>query len=435
MQLTQEQTTIISAGNSPQIVRARAGTGKTTTILKACKQGDKIFAFNKKISDEIKEKGFESQTWHAWILGELKRNGLRGRIDVFADTIPAYPLLTNDEDRTAKLKELGKLIPILKENLCSSPEEGHSILESFSYSWNEFPFIWDMYRKSVDNLSSQSPKISFSDLLVLGHKYSDSLKKIPFAWVDECQDTNHIQRAIAKIAFIQSSWVGDPAQAIYSFRGAGMGSFQKIIEDYPNSPINPLSISFRCAKSIIREAQLFVPDILPRPDAPEGSVSSGEIPKILPQDSCVLARTNKELLPILMDSLRSGRMVFFKDKAFLQDLLDYQKKEEKLGAAGIDAWVNKIRDSHSRKMSQIKLDSSRTVPQDILKKGLYNKDQDYPTLSTIHSSKGCEWDKVYLIQWYDSEDLNPREKQEEQNLRYVGITRAKNSLVHVEGEI
>jgi DNA helicase-2/ATP-dependent DNA helicase PcrA len=62
------------------------------------------------------------------------------------------------------------------------------------------------------------------------------------------------------------------------------------------------------------------------------------------------------------------------------------------------------------------------------------KDEEWLTLSTIHSAKGCEWDVVFLIHATDGvipSDLttgNPDEIEEERRLLYVAMTRARNWL-------
>jgi DNA helicase-2/ATP-dependent DNA helicase PcrA len=62
------------------------------------------------------------------------------------------------------------------------------------------------------------------------------------------------------------------------------------------------------------------------------------------------------------------------------------------------------------------------------------KDEDYLILSTIHSSKGCEWKAVYLIHAADGclpSDLSTsseEEIEEELRLTYVAVTRAKDYL-------
>jgi DNA helicase-2/ATP-dependent DNA helicase PcrA len=62
------------------------------------------------------------------------------------------------------------------------------------------------------------------------------------------------------------------------------------------------------------------------------------------------------------------------------------------------------------------------------------KDDDYLILSTIHSAKGQEWSRVYLLNAVDGcipSDLatgTPAELEEERRLLYVAMTRAKDAL-------
>jgi DNA helicase II / ATP-dependent DNA helicase PcrA len=64
-------------------------------------------------------------------------------------------------------------------------------------------------------------------------------------------------------------------------------------------------------------------------------------------------------------------------------------------------------------------------------------DEDYLTLSTIHSAKGMEWDTVYLLNVVDgsfpSEFATGKAEliEEERRLFYVGLTRAQNDLILV----
>jgi len=60
-------------------------------------------------------------------------------------------------------------------------------------------------------------------------------------------------------------------------------------------------------------------------------------------------------------------------------------------------------------------------------------DEEYTTLSTIHSAKGCEWDVVYLLHAADGvlpSDMASGEAEVEEELRllYVAMTRARNDL-------
>ena len=54
------------------------------------------------------------------------------------------------------------------------------------------------------------------------------------------------------------------------------------------------------------------------------------------------------------------------------------------------------------------------------------------TLSTIHRAKGKEWDTVFLLDWTPKMLTQGWMRKEDRNLRYVGITRAKNQLFIID---
>ena len=66
--------------------------------------------------------------------------------------------------------------------------------------------------------------------------------------------------------------------------------------------------------------------------------------------------------------------------------------------------------------------------------GVPHRDEDYVTLSTIHSAKGQEWKSVFILNVVDGcipSDLGtgaPDEIEEERRLLYVGMTRAQDDL-------
>ncbi len=61
-------------------------------------------------------------------------------------------------------------------------------------------------------------------------------------------------------------------------------------------------------------------------------------------------------------------------------------------------------------------------------------DEDFVTISTIHSAKGCEWDVVHILHVADGSipsDLStgdPEAVEEERRLLYVAMTRARHHL-------
>ncbi|WP_108623947.1 ATP-dependent helicase [Candidatus Similichlamydia epinepheli] len=107
------------------------------------------------------------------------------------------------------------------------------------------------------------------DLLVkpleLFHNCSETLKKYRQHWshflVDEYQDTNEAQ---SKLLFLLGEpnynicFVGDPDQAIYSWRGATIRNILSIPKALPNAVILPLEKNYRSTNAILRAANSLI---------------------------------------------------------------------------------------------------------------------------------------------------------------------------------
>jgi len=77
---------------------------------------------------------------------------------------------------------------------------------------------------------------------------------------------------------------------------------------------------------------------------------------------------------------------------------------------------------------------------------LFSKETGKVCLSTVHRAKGLEWDRVFFLDehlvpsyWTLRALKKDPERfewmaQEEQNIRYVAVTRAKNELIYVNSE-
>ncbi len=90
--------------------------------------------------------------------------------------------------------------------------------------------------------------------------------------------------------------------------------------------------------------------------------------------------------------------------------------------------------SRERFLSDLTLDPPQATGAEA---GSPHLDEDYLILSTIHSSKGQEWDSVFILNAADGSmpsDLatgHPAQIEEERRLLYVAMTRAKSSLALV----
>jgi len=76
-------------------------------------------------------------------------------------------------------------------------------------------------------------------------------------WVDEYQDTDELQYRLLGLLCgptANLSVIGDPDQAIYSFRGADVGFFLRFEQDYPGARTVALTRGYRSTPTIVRAA-------------------------------------------------------------------------------------------------------------------------------------------------------------------------------------
>lgn len=101
--------------------------------------------------------------------------------------------------------------------------------------------------------------IDFNDQLYLPVIRNVPFTKFDYILVDEAQDTNPIQcEIIARLCKPKSVivTVGDRKQAIYGFRGASATAMDIMSQRFAMREM-PLSVSYRCAKNIVKEAQRY----------------------------------------------------------------------------------------------------------------------------------------------------------------------------------
>jgi uncharacterized protein (TIGR00375 family) len=97
---------------------------------------------------------------------------------------------------------------------------------------------------------------------------ADYRARYRFVFVDEFQDVNFAQYALARILAPGGAGtgasgpdlcvVGDPNQAIYGFRGSDRRFIDRFSVDYPGAAVYPLERTFRCAAPIIGAASRLV---------------------------------------------------------------------------------------------------------------------------------------------------------------------------------
>jgi DNA helicase II / ATP-dependent DNA helicase PcrA len=318
----------------------------------------------------------------------------------------------------------------------------------------------ELLRRS--NEAAEKGSLDFDDQLYMVLKWNLRLWQNDWVFVDEAQDTNPVRRALAKLALRPGGRlvaVGDPKQAIYGFTGASHDAIDLIEAEF-NTIRLPLTVSFRCAQSVVREAQTIVPYIQPAETAPEGKVevlAADKALAILDSHDAILCRNTAPLIGMAFKLIADGRGCVVLGKDIGAGLVSLIKKQN---AKGVDALLEKLGKFRAREYARYtkqdepeKADGindrvacirivcealpegkGRTVPAAIAKlESLFSDTNGVLTLCTVHKAKGKEWRRVAILR----PDLMPgRARQEwqqvqEQNLMYVAYTRAQEHLIYM----
>jgi len=455
------------------IVNAVAGSGKSTTIKEAYKRvkGEAIFlAFNKAIADELKNAGVNGRTFHSLcFMPVLRSRGVRdpemNKLRKLCDEhmsmadVRLYGAFTQKLVGLARQIGIGCLVPDTEMAWISICE--HHDIEPESDE-AEFGRGIELARELLD-LSNSSKMVDFDDMLYFAVKDGITLPKFDFVFVDEAQDTNAIQRAILRKIMKPKSRivaVGDPAQAIYGFRGADSGSMDLLAQEFNCFPL-PLTISYRCPTSVVKYAQQWVSHIEAAPGKPAGIVEElGTNFKVndFTADDLVVCRKTAPLITLAFRCIRAnvpvqvmGREIGQGLKALIKkmnarniDELELkleafkEREQEKARAKKEDAKVEQIEDKVGSLIFLLKglREDTRTIPD--LEKGidyLFKDKARAVTFATIHKSKGLEAPRVF---WLGRSECPARwakqdwQKEQELNLCYVATTRAQEELYMIE---
>ena len=314
--------------------------------------------------------------------------------------------------------------------------------------------------------------IDFDDMIYMPVLRNVNMWQNDWVLIDEAQDTNPIRLALAKKMLKVGGRliaVGDPRQAIYGFAGADSDSLNKIAKEF-NAIRVPLTVTYRCPKAVVRHAQQWVNHIEAHESAPEGSVTSIKMDAFdkldatsLRAQDAIICRNTAPLVSLAFTLIRrriachvegrdigAGLIVLAKrwkvSKALvLRNRLEayMSKQREKFMAKGQEEKAAQLQDKVDTLIVVIDslqpTDTVETVISTIL--GLFGDTPDGQqpknlTLCTAHKSKGREWHRVYLLgrNKYMPSKFARQDWQVEQenNLIYVAVTRAKSELIEVE---
>lgn len=522
-----------TSGTAPHVlVEALAGTGKTTTLVEGLKivkglptkikpspQQAAVWdalaasrsavnvafvAFNKAIADELRDRvpqGCDAMTMHSFGNKAVRR---------------AYPNVQMNEYRVSDIicrimdttpKDLRRMNPILLQateklvSLCKMNLVGSvSTLtgDKKAFDWNEelgalaahydiecngsrekvFDLVPQVLEKCLDVANDGS--MDFSDMIWLPIVMDLPIFQYDLLLVDESQDLNRCQQALAKKAGKRLVLCGDKHQAIYGFAGADDQSMDRMAEELAATDRGcirlPLTVTRRCGKAIVKEAQKIVPQFEAHEGNPAGKISTAlytyddnhkkrpvektYVPLVQDGDM-VICRVNAPLVSQCFQFLRMGRKANILGRDIGQGLITTVKKQrahsvpELLGS--LDNWLHleTEKEQAKRNPSESRLialqdrydclvcftEGANTVEEVIGKIETIFTDEHNGIgvrFASIHKSKGLEARAVFLLEPKGATVPHPMAKgkwqiKQEWNLRYVAQTRAIEELIYVGG--
>jgi len=457
----------IKTGTGNAIVEAVAGSGKTTTILRALdfinpRSKVLFLAFNKHIASELQAKmpfGFEAKTLHSLGYSIIKENRKVKMQQWKITNIIKESILGksyNWKKDYAKMTVAVKLIGLIKSLGYHSVDvkEASDIVDHFALDAKNLEL--GLVIRAWELMEGDPNTIDFDDMIWVPVHDDLTFPKYDYVFVDEAQDLSPIQVDFLARLLGDSSRliaVGDTHQAIYGFRGADADCMNRIRNEF-NTTEFPLSICYRCPKSVVSLARTLVPHIEHDEDQEDGNVFHRHINSFREKAKSgdyVLCRVTLPLLGECMRQISMGRKACVKGRDIgtglismvegfkagsIADLTEKLKmsREKALGNAKNEAAKIAIEDRHDCIL--VLMTDVDTVKALIAKiKKIFTDKLEGIVFSTIHKSKGLEAKNIYILRG----DLLPHPRcnsewqiQQENNLSYVAITRAQETLTWIE---
>lgn len=492
----------VENGTSSIVLEAVAGAGKTTTLVEAMRRmtGTVAFlAFNVKIVKEIEAKARERGVFRAdrhtistvhsagvrAIRARAYGNSTHGKPEVeerkvsniARDYVKRQPALDPLLAPAVRLCGLAKqaLLPPIKEAQRSWADNArrHGLDDLLPKGSTMRDLVVFAQRLLLRSNELRDEVIDFDDMIYLPATYQDyPIKQFDWVLIDEAQDTNAARRVLAGKMLRPGGRlcaVGDPWQALYAFTGADSAALDRIAEDFDAIRM-PLSVSYRCPRAVVAEAQQHVSHIEAADTAPEGVVSRVTIfdtnikPEMFNQGDAIICRNNAPIVRLAFSLISAGIPCRIEGRDIGRTLIGACKRagiqnDTMLKDAHplLEAWLEtelaiadqkdsetmrrNAADKHGAIIAFLARCTERkgyagAMGADLFAEieALFADDVKGLVLSTIHKAKGREWPRVFWLQvppGGGKRPLKPWEEHTETCCRYVAITRAQKELIYL----
>lgn len=480
------------------IVEARAGTGKTFTLVEGTKraigsgtpsvvgtaQQDAIWkeickgrkpssttflAFNKSIATELGTKvpkGCNARTVHS--LGFASITNAVGS-SVVVDKDKTAILLGYHEAKDhwelrrqepLYVQSVVKLVNLCKLTLTDATPDGLQELSNrYDVEVNgQEDRVFEAVASVLEKSRVTTDLIDYSDMPWLPVVNGYPVMQSDLLMVDEAQDLGRCQQALIQKAGKRLILCGDPRQAIYGFAGADTESMPRMLDILKGERGCGhlfLTMTRRCCKAVVRLAQRIVPDFEAFPENPEGLVDNPTLQtfqeKVIAGDM-VLCRVNAPLVQHCFRLIRDGKKANIQGRDIGENLVNlvqrlrannteqfvtaldeyYHLESRKLAFRKGDTEAAMIALADKRDCLLAVADGAKTVADIVSRiREIFSDSCPGVLLSSVHRAKGLEANRVWILEPH----LMPHpmaksrwQRDQEANLAYVAITRAKNDL-------
>lgn len=479
----------IKKGSGNAVINAKAGSGKTTTLIESMKlipetENVLFVAFNKSIEQELSKKleginNVKVKTYHGLGYSILLENYHKQIEKISEFKYPSYInnnikkispscLTLSKSDFSVYKNNIKQLIDFARFNLSQSTEEIKSLCQKYGITpiLNEIEVVPLILEWGKNHIS----EIDYTDMiwLCIENDIETRYLKFDFIFIDEAQDSSIMQQSLIKKCYKRGTRfiaIGDEFQCINAFAGADHEAFKKFQKE-PNTKILDLPITYRCPKNIIslvKENNNIIME--PSPNAIDGEIRRNVNPFDPKNGDMVLCRNTAHLVKLYMRYISVNKKSYIKGRSIgesFKSLLLHTGKTSLSSDLSKDGvfprlyeflfkTINKEMKNYTLTYEEVVntnqiidlIDSIKAL--EALSSGISNvnnliskidtiftdDENEGVCLSTIHKAKGLEADNVYIL----CESLMPSkyakkewEKISENNLKYVALTRAKKTL-------
>jgi len=449
----------VRSGTGDGVVRATAGSGKTTTLVEIAQQlpddlNACFLAFNAHTAGELKERlpaHVQACTVHA-----LGRRSLLRRFPHLKTKQPEGRKSRHLVRRRIKQMELEFGVPehnwpvaeqylldllrFAMANITDTKleEEVAALALEYNLSPPEDHGVEQQCHREVRHLLRRRYEAlredgiyDFEDMLYLPAVLKLPTQQFDFVFVDEAQDLSAVQLDVVLRAVKPGGrrlFVGDERQAIYGFTGADADSLSRIV-DRTGATTLPLSITYRCPRRHVALAQHLAPEIEAAPSAREGRVfviREAQLPRWVRAGDLVLCRYTAPLVKQCLVLIRRGIPAVVRGLDLARQLQDISRH---LFDRGLSGWQSKLDAYRITEEARIRLhaasandaerqviirkdllDSLEFLTAEVARQGAQHAEDlcaylstffsevDAPIVfSTIHKAKGKEADRVFLL--------------------------------------